>query len=120
MLYTNLKHIERAADHARIVNENKNVLVICGRMGPSCIPVYRIAEELEKEYPNVQFYDMEYDNPESNVIRTLSEVKDFMSIPFTIYYKNGEVIKATSGNQTKAQVSVILDHEYVAALIDGN
>jgi len=45
MLYTNLKHIETAANHAKRINENENVIVICGRMGPMCIPVYRIASD---------------------------------------------------------------------------
>ncbi|HZL08855.1 MAG TPA: thioredoxin family protein [Prolixibacteraceae bacterium] len=112
MLYTNLKHIETAAEHAKIINENENVMVICGRMGTTCIPVYRIAEELEVEYHNIKFYDMEFDNPESNVIRILPEVQDFMGIPFTIYYKNGNLVKATSGIQSKDEVSAILDNEF--------
>ena len=116
MLYTNLKHIESAADHSKIVNENQNVVVICGRMGIQCIPVYRITEELEAEFTNIQFYDMEFDNPESHVIRELFEVRNFMSIPFVIYYRNGEVVKATSGSQTKAQVKAILETEFVAAI----
>ncbi len=112
MLYTNLNHIETAADHARIVGENENVMVICGRMGPMCIPVYEIAEELEDEYPHVKFYDMEFDNPESHVIRRLPEVRGFMGIPFTIYYKNGKVVKATSSIQSREQVTSILDKEF--------
>ena len=114
MLYTNLKHIESAVQQAQIINENEHVVVICGRMGPMCIPVYRIAEELEEEYRPVKFYDMEYDNPESAVIRSLTEVCDLIEIPFTIYYKNGNVVKATSGLQTKAQVKAILDQEFEA------
>ncbi len=116
MLYTNLKHIESAADHAKIIGENENVMVICGRMGPMCIPVYGIAEELEEEYKHVKFFDMEFDNPESHVIRSLPEVKGFMGIPFTIYYKNGKVVKATSSIQTKAQVTSILDKEFAATV----
>jgi thioredoxin 1 len=112
MLYTNLKHIETAADHARIISENENVMVICGRMGPMCIPVYGIAEELEEEYGHVKFYDMEFDNPHSHVIRNLPEVQGFMGIPFTIYYKNGKVVKATSSIQTMEQVKNILDKEF--------
>ena len=112
MLYTNLNHIETAADHAHIIEENENVMVICGRMGPMCIPVYEIAEELEDEYPHVKFYDMEFDNPESHVIRTLPEVRGFMGIPFTIYYKNGKVVKATSSIQSREQVTSILDKEF--------
>ena len=116
MLYTNLKHIESAAEHAKIISENENVMVVCGRMGPMCIPVYGIAEELEKYYSNVKFCDMEFDNPESHVIRSLPEVRGFMGIPFTIYYKNGNVVKATSSIQTKEQVKAILDKEFAAAV----
>jgi thioredoxin 1 len=114
MLYTNLKHIETSADHARIISENENVMVICGRMGPMCIPVYGIAEELEEVYTHVKFYDMEFDNPHSHVIRNIPEVKGFMGIPFTIYYRNGKVVKATSSIQTREQVQAILDKEFAA------
>ena len=116
MLYTNLKHIESAAEHAQIVNDNENVMVICGRMGPMCIPVYGIAEELEEEYTHVKFCDMEFDNPESRVIRGIPEVSGFMGIPFTIYYKNGKVVKATSSIQSMAQVKSILDKEFAESV----
>lgn len=112
MLYTNLKHLESAADLQKAIHENENVMVICGRMGPMCIPVYGIAEELENEYNHVRFYDMEFDNPESHVIRSLPEVRGFMGIPFTVYYKNGKVVKATSSIQTMSQVRSILDKEF--------
>lgn len=114
MLYTNLKHIESAAEHGQVISENENVLVVCGRMGPMCIPVYRITEMLEPDYSHVQFYDMEFDNPESHVIRTIPEVSNFMSIPFTVYYKNGQVVRATSGIQTKEQIATILKEEFAA------
>jgi thioredoxin 1 len=116
MLYTNLKHIETAADHAKIISKNENVMVVCGRMVPMCITVYRISEELESTYKHVKFYDMEFDNPESHVIRNLPEVNGFMEIPFTIYYKNGKVVKATSGIQTKTQVTATLDKEFAVAI----
>jgi thioredoxin 1 len=112
MLYTNLKHLESAADLRKAISENENVMVICGRMGPMCIPVYGIAEELEVEYRHVKFYDMEFDNPEANIIRSLPEVSGFMGIPFTIYYKDGKVVKATSSIQTREQVTAILDKEF--------
>jgi len=116
MLYTNLTHINSAEEHARILNENENVMVICGRMGPMCIPVYGIAEELEDEYGHVKFCDMEFDNPEAHVIRNLPEVKGFMGIPFTIYYKNGKVVKATSSIQSKQQVTSILNEKFGASV----
>ena len=116
MLYTNLNHIETATDHAKRISENENVIVICGRMGPMCVPVYRIAEELENEYKHVKFFDMEFDNPESNIIRNLPEVQGFMGIPFTIYYKNGKVVKATASIQSKTQIKAILDEEFAATV----
>jgi len=116
MLYTNLKHIESAAELASSLIENEYVVVICGSMGPMCIPIYRIAEELEGLYSHVKFYDMEYDNPESVVIRTLSGVGDIKEIPLTIYYKNGIVVKVTSGLQTKAQIMTILDQEFATKI----
>ena len=112
MLYTNLKHLEQISDYNKAISENENVMVICGRMGPMCIPVYGIAEELEAEYKHVKFYDLEFDNPISDVIRILPEVRGFMGIPFTIYYKNGKVVKATSSIQTKDQVKSILNKEF--------
>lgn len=116
MLYTNLKHLETAAEHEKIISQNEHVMVVCGRMGPMCIPVYGIAEELESEYRHVKFCDMEFDNPESHVIRSLPEVRGFMGIPFTVYYKNGKVVKATSSIQTRDQVKAILDKEFAAAV----
>ena len=116
MLYTNLKHLESIADHNKAISENENFMVICGRMGPMCIPVYGIAEELEAEYKHVKFYDMEFYNPISDVILIIPEVRGFMGIPFTIYYKNGNVVKATSSIQTKDQVKSILDKEFSVAV----
>jgi thioredoxin 1 len=116
MLYTNLNHIESAEEYERIINEGENVIVICGRMGPICIPVYRIAVELEEEYAHVQFFDMEYDNPESYFFHALPEVSDLLEIPFTLYYKNGQVVKASSGIQSKAQMKAILDQEFATTV----
>lgn len=115
MLYTNLKHLENAAEHAQAIVEHEHAVVVCGRMGPSCIPVYRAAEELEKEYRHVKFFDMEFDNPESQVIRSLPEVSQFMSVPFVVYYKNGEVVKATSGIQSRQQLIEALNEEFAIA-----
>ena len=112
MLNTNLKHIESVAEYNKVLKENENVMLICGRMGPMCIPVYGIAEELENDYKNVKFCDFEFDTQEADVIRKLPEVRGFMGIPFTIYYKNGKVVKATSSIQTKEQVKTILDKEF--------
>ena len=116
MLYTNLKHLESISDYNKAIRENENVMIVCGRMGPMCIPVYGIAEELEEEYKHVKFYDMEFDNPISDVIRILPEVRGFMGIPFTIYYKNCKVVKATSSIQSKDQVKSILNKEFSVAV----
>lgn len=112
MLYTNLRHVESAEEHKILISENENVMICCGRMGPMCIPVYGIMEELEEEYRHVQFADMEFDNPEAHVIRNAPETKGFMGLPFTVYYKNGKMVKATSSIQTMEQVRTILDEHF--------
>jgi thioredoxin 1 len=112
MLYTNLKHLMTAADHKKLISENENVMVCCGRMGPMCIPVYGIMEDIEDQYQQVVFADMEFDNPEAYVIRNAPETRGFLGIPFTMYYKNGKLVKATSSIQSLFQVTSILDREF--------
>jgi thioredoxin 1 len=69
-------------------------------------------KELENEYPNVEFRDMLFDNPHASVIRNLPEARSFMGLPFVIYYKNGEIVEATSSIQSKEQIKSILDREF--------
>ena len=112
MLQTNLKHFLSASEHQKFIEQNENVMICCGRMGPMCIPVYGIMEEIEPQYPQVKFADMEFDNPEAHVIRNAPECRGFMGIPFTVYYKNGKLVKATSSIQTMAQVKSIIDTHF--------
>ena len=49
ILQTNLKHIATADEHSEVINNNENVMVCCGRMGPMCIPVYSAMKELEND-----------------------------------------------------------------------
>jgi len=112
MLQTNLKHIQSASEHKKFIEENENVMICCGRMGPMCIPVYGVMEDIEPTYKHVKFFDMEFDNPEAHVIRNAPECRGFMGIPFTVYYKNGKLVKATSSIQNEQQVRAILDAEF--------
>lgn len=109
MLQTNLNHILSQSEYESVINSNENVMICCGRMGPMCIPVYASMKELEADYTNVKFYDMEFDLPDSSVIRNLPEARGFMGLPFTIYYKNGKVVNATSSIQSKEQIKSVLD-----------
>ena len=111
-LPTNLSHVETASDLEKAIKENENVMVCCGRMGPMCVPVYEIMEELEGKYTDVKFFDMAFDTPEAHVIRNLPECQGFAGLPFTVYYKNGKVAKATSSIQDMDQVTEILDTEF--------
>lgn len=112
MLQTNLKHILTAADHARFIDENDQVMICCGRMGPMCIPVYGIMEELEKQYTHIKFADMEFDNPEAGVIRNAPECRGFMGLPYIVYYKSGKIVKATTSIQSMEQVTSILNEQF--------
>lgn len=112
MLNTNLTHVLSQDEHRQLLEQNENVMICCGRMGPMCIPVYESMEELENEYTKVKFADMEFDSPDAHVIRNLPECRNFAGLPFVVYYKNGKVVKATSSIQTKEQITGILD-EYL-------
>jgi thioredoxin len=112
MLRTNLHEIETAAELDKLINENENVMVCCGRMGPMCIPVYDAMEELEQERPNVKFFTMAFDNPEANVIRNAPECRGFMGLPFVMYYKNGKVAQAKTSIQSMQQITAVLNKEF--------
>jgi len=88
-------------------------MVCCGRMGPMCIPVYDIMEELEDEYSNVKFYTMSFDTKEASPIRDATLCSDFMGLPFTVYYKNGKMIKATSSIQNRQQITSIINEYFL-------
>ena len=112
LLRTGLQELETASELQKFINENENVMVCCGRMGPMCMPVYNIMEELEDERTDVKFAVMAFDNPEAAVIRNAPECRGFMGLPFTMYYKNGEIAHATSSIQNMQQVTGILDAKF--------
>jgi len=117
MLQTNLKHLLSAKDLEETLTTNENVMVCCGRMGPMCIPVYEVMDELQGEYSHVAFRDMEFDTRDADVIRNLPECSNFRGLPFTVYFKNGKVVKATSSIQNRDQVTSILDSQFSAKAV---
>ncbi len=114
MLRTNLTHIESDEVLQKTIKENEHVMLCCGRMGPMCVPVYAAMEELEKSgnYDHVTFVDLDFDTPAALFVRTHPACRTFTGLPFTLYFKNGEVVKATSSIQSKKQVSAILDEVF--------
>lgn len=112
MLRTNLTHVLSEQEHAKFLQENENVMICCGRMGPMCIPVYEVMEELENEYTHIKFADMEFDSQDAKVIRNLPECRGFAGLPFVVYYKNGKVVKATTSIQSRDQITEILDEHF--------
>jgi len=111
MLHTNLKHVLSSAEHKKLIEENENVMICCGRMGPMCIPVYAAMTTLENEYDQVVFADMEFDIPDAAVIRNAPECRNFMGLPFVVYYKNGQLVHATSSIQSKGQIETVLNEK---------
>ena len=111
-LSTGLNHLATAEELKKAISENEKVMVCCGRMGPMCVPVYGVMEELEGQYSDVKFFDMAFDSQEAHIVRNLPECQGFAGLPFTVYYKNGSVAKATSSIQDMDQVTEILDSEF--------
>jgi len=112
VLNTNLEHLERLEDITEVLENNENVMVCCGRMGPMCVPVFAAMEKLINHHQNVQFRDMDFDVPASSYIRNLPECSGFMGLPFTVYFKEGKVAKATSSIQSIEQIKEILDEVF--------
>lgn len=111
-LSTNLEHIASEDDFKGLIENNKNVMICCGRMGPMCLPVYGAMYDLKKDYQHVEFRDLLFDSPHSHVIRSLPECQGFMGLPFTVYFKSGKVVKATTSIQSKENITAILDKEF--------
>ena len=107
-LQTRLRHIHSESELHQVVAGNNHVMLCCGRMGPMCVPVYSAMEILKEKYQHVEFCDMPFDHPEAHIIRDLPECRGFMGLPFTIYFKNGKVVKATTSIQTRDQIEAIL------------
>ena len=111
-LQTRLNHIHSETEFHQIIQEHENVMMCCGRMGPMCVPVYAAMEILREQYKEVAFFDMPFDHPEAHIIRNLPECRGFMGLPYTVYYKQGKVVKATTSIQSQDQVDSILKELY--------
>ena len=112
-LPTGLSHLETAEDLQKTISENENVMVCCGRMGPMCMPVYSAMQILETENKNIKFFDMAFDSLEAKIIRDLPECQGFAGLPFTVYYKKGKVVKATTSIQSKEQIEEIIKENFM-------
>ena len=112
MLQTNLGHIESKEQLKELIENNEKVAVCCGRMGPMCIPVYDIFEIFQEKYSDIQFRDMDFDIPAAAMVKDLSECREFWGLPFTIYYRSGKVVKATSSIQTAKEVKSIIEEVF--------
>ena len=112
MLRTNLEHLETQDAMTKALNEHENVMICCGRMGPMCLPVYAIMEDLKRYHPHVRFFDQEFEGMAATYIRDLPECSSFMGLPFSVYFRNGKVVAATGGIQSREQVVNILNREF--------
>lgn len=108
-LRTNLEHLNSRAEVEQLLKDHEKAVVVCGRMGPMCIPVYGIMEGLREKHPDIAFRDMLFDHPESDVIRNLPECRNFRGLPYTVYFRNGKVVKATTSIQDAKQVKDIIN-----------
>jgi thioredoxin 1 len=108
MLKTKLKTLAGKEELRKLIETNEKVVVCCGRMGPMCLPVFGILETFEDKYPDTQFRNMDFDSPDATVIKSLPECRNFSGLPFTIYYRNGKVVKATTSIQTGQQIKDIM------------
>lgn len=112
MLQTNLQHIESEEQFHNLIENNEKVAICCGRMGPMCIPIYDIFELLRNKHPDIEFWDMDFDIPDAKVIKNLPECQKFEGLPYTVYFRNGKVMKATSSIQSAKEVKSIIQQVF--------
>ena len=112
MLQTNLEHVNSKEELQALIENNEKVAVCCGRMGPMCIPVYDVFDVFREKYPDIQFRDMDFDIPDATAIKSLPECRTFRGLPFTVYYRNGKVVKATTSIQDARQIKDILSEVF--------
>ena len=108
LLDTPLDNINSKQEHKELIAKHEKAVVVCGRMGPMCVPVYGIMDALKEKNPDIEFRDMMFDIRDADVIRNLPEASQFRGLPFTIYYRNGKVVKATSSIQSAKDVKTII------------
>lgn len=117
MLYTNLNHIENAADFSKSLTENEKVVIICGRMDTASVSTYRAADSLKPGYRHIRFFDLEYDNPVSAFFHAIPEVAGQKTLPLTVCFKNGKVEKVTAGSLSENEMAEILDDVFEPATV---
>ena len=115
MLDTNLESLEALEALQEALKSHDNVMICCGRMGPMCLPVYAVMDGVRSEYEHVSFFAQDFDGPAAGYIRSLPECAGFMGLPFSVYFKNGKVVAATSSIQTREQVVSNLDKAFGGA-----
>ena len=105
-LQTTIKSLETVEEVNESIADNARMVICAGRWGPMCIPVYKAMEELERQekYSNIAFRVIDFDTNAVQPIKEAKECKGFMGLPFTVYYRNGAIVHATSSIQTKQQL----------------
>ena len=114
-LQSSLDEVTTKSEVENLINTNEKVVISCGRNGPMCLPVYGAFEVLkEKEkYSDIKFVVMPFDVPGASIIRELPECHSFMGLPFTIYYKNGKVVGATSSIQDVQSIKATINESFL-------
>ena len=108
---TRIKHLETVEETEEAIAKSERLMICAGRWGPMCIPVYKAMEELENDgkYKDIVFRVIEFDKPAAGPVKDAEECRRFMGLPFTMYYRNGKVVGATSSIQTKQQIEENLE-----------
>lgn len=120
MLYTNLKHIENSEEYYRIIQLHANLVIVCGRMDPNSISIYRIMEALSSKFTGISFFDLELDNPEWQKEDVLLSCNTSNAVPQIMYFKNGVPEFISDGIQSKIQIEYNLVNLYNQVLTHNN
>lgn len=89
MLYTNLRHIESEGAFRQAMANERASLVVCGRMDEESIRFYRMAEHLDRNFREIDFYDLEIDNPD--VVKLVDFGNLYCTAPVALLFIGGNL-----------------------------
>lgn len=81
-------------------------------MASTCVPAYLLAEEMEAKYSNIDFFDMEVDNPESKILFEIPELKENKEFPAVIFFKNAVLKNIFWGIPSQNQLEYLIHKEF--------
>ena len=112
VLRTKLQHLRSKAKFKKLIKEYEKVIIVAGRMCPICSSMYPIFEHLDEIHDDIEIRDWDYDLKSADMIREMPETEDFWTLPFVLYFRNGEIVEAHAGKKSSSDIKKIIQDNF--------